>query len=105
RLCHGGDTLCDRHCAVLIADRCLQPTVYWRDLGQTRTPPAGNSKRNGNCAAQWPLIALSVRCVFSSTRGESASVRECPLWVISGHVRLREKASALSLKADILEVS
>ena len=27
---------------------------------------------------------------------------ECPLWVISGHVRLREKASALPLKADIL---
>ena len=26
----------------------------------------------------------------------------CPLWVISGHVRLREKASALPLKADIL---
>jgi hypothetical protein len=26
----------------------------------------------------------------------------CLLWVISGHVRLREKASALPLKADIL---
>jgi hypothetical protein len=26
----------------------------------------------------------------------------CPLWVISGHIRLREKASALPPKADIL---
>jgi hypothetical protein len=25
----------------------------------------------------------------------------CPVWVISGHVRLHEKASALPLKADI----
>jgi hypothetical protein len=49
--CAMGDTLCDRHCLVVIADRGLQPTVYWRDLGQTRTPAASNSERNGNYAA------------------------------------------------------
>jgi hypothetical protein len=30
---------------------------------------------------------------------------ECPLWVISGHVGLHEKESALPLKADILRGS
>jgi hypothetical protein len=29
-------------------------------------------------------------------------VRRCPFWVISGHVGLHEKASALYLKTDIL---
>jgi hypothetical protein len=32
-----------------------------------------------------------------------AAQKECPLWVIIGHVGLHEKFSALPLKADILQ--
>jgi hypothetical protein len=32
---------------------------------------------------------------------EDRASRRCPLWVISGHIGLHEKASALPLKADI----
>ena len=46
------------------------------------------------------------RPVFAGCFGdcEPTSVEDakCPLWVISGHVGLQEKESALPLKADIL---
>jgi len=32
-------------------------------------------------------------------------VLQCPLWVISGHVGLNEKASDLPLKADMLRAT
>jgi hypothetical protein len=46
------------------------------------------------------LRTKRVRAVWSEVLLLAPSAR--PLWVISGHVRLREKASALPLKADIL---
>src|SRR5262249_30903427 len=43
---------------------------------------------------------LSSDCRFPGAHGRS----ECPLWVISGHCRLREEESALTLEADIAEL-
>jgi hypothetical protein len=64
------------------------------------------AEKNENRAVSGPSSRLRVtrakpnRC-FQICVAPWHRALECPLWVISGHVGLHEKASALPLKADV----